>query len=110
MTAQWLRRIQLLDINCRQAVPHRQINGFEALLIQFFKIRQAQAPYVELSEGCLTNRETCNPQVVNAVAAAVQKAGAFQVGQKTVNRARRQPRQYCTLFSGESARRFTEEL
>src|ERR1700682_1630436 len=110
MNAQWLRRIQLFDINCRQAVPHRQMNGFARLLIQFLKIRQAQTPYVELAESCLANRETCNPQVVNPVAAAVQKAGAFQVHQKTVDRAHRQPRKYCNLLRSESACRFTEEL
>src|SRR5258708_4897203 len=86
------------------------MDGFARLLIQFLKIRQAQAPYVEVSESCLTNRETCNPQVVNAVAAAVQKAGAFQVRQKTVDRARRQPRRHRNLLRSESARRFTEEL
>src|SRR6202023_3515271 len=106
----WFREIPAFDKNSRQAVPHRQMNGFARLLIQFLKIRQAQTPYVELAESCLTNRETGNPQVVNPVAAAVQKAGAFQVHQKTVDRAHGRPRRYFNLLRSESACRFTEEL
>src|SRR5271157_1674377 len=86
------------------------MNGFASLPVQFLKIRQAHPANVELTQSRLANRETSDSQVIHAVPAAVQKACTFQIRQKTMNRAHRQPRPPRHLLRGESVRRLTEDL
>src|SRR5450631_1018795 len=110
MNAQLLRGIQFLDIDGRQSVPHREVDGLASLLVQLLQIWQAQAPDIELADGSLSNRKTCNSEAMVAFSVAVQETRSDQVGQKTVNRAHWKPRQSCHLLGGESSRGFAEEM
>jgi len=86
------------------------MNCLARLLIQFVKMRQAEAADIKLAERRLADREASNSKMVNSVSSAVQKARPFQIGQEAVHGADRQTGQPRDLLGGQPARRFTEQL
>jgi hypothetical protein len=91
-------------------MPHRQVDGFARLMIQFLKIWLAEAANIELAKRSLPDGETCNSQAVNAVSATVQKSRAMQVHQEAVHRTDWQAGKTRDLLRSQSARRFAEEV
>ena len=79
-------------------MPHRQVNGFTRLTIQFLQIRQAEAADVELSESGLPNCKARNSQSVNPISTAIQESRAVQIYQETVYRADREAGKSCDLL------------
>ena len=77
------------------------MDGFARLPVQLLKVRQAHPANIELAQSHLADRKTGDSEVVDAVPAAVQKARAFQVRQKTVDRTHRQPGPARNLLRGE---------
>src|SRR6476661_4349044 len=73
-------------------------------------MRQAQAPDVQLACGRLSDGETRDPEMVDALDIAVQESAADQIRQEPVNRADWQSRQTRHLFRGQPSRGFAEEM
>src|SRR5580658_7388491 len=86
------------------------MNRFPGLPIKFFKIWEAYAANIELTQSCLADGEARDSQLVDAISAAVQECCTFQVGQEAVNCTYRQPRAARNLFGREAVRRLAEEL
>ena len=86
------------------------MNGFARLAIQFLKIREAHPSKIKLTQRRLADRKARDSQLVYAIPAAVQEARIFQVNQKTMDCAYRQPRAARNLFRSKSVRRLAEEL
>jgi hypothetical protein len=91
-------------------MPHRQVDGFTGLMIQFLEIWQTEPANIELAKSGLPDRETRNSQVVNPVSTTVQKSRAVQIHQETVYRADRKAGKTRNLLRRESAGRFAEEM
>src|ERR1700686_1284292 len=110
MNAQRFGGVQFLHIHGGQSVPHGEVDGFAGLLVQFPQIGQAQASDIKLVYGGLSNRETRDSKLMGALSIAVQEACSDQIGEKTVNRAYRKPRQSRHLLRSESLRRFAKKM
>jgi len=91
-------------------MPHRQVDGFTRLMIQFLKIWQTEPANIELAKSGLPDREARNSQVVNPVSSTVQKSRAMQVHQEAVYCADRKAGKTRNLLRSESAWRFAEEM
>ena len=91
-------------------MPHRQMNGFARLPVQFLKVWQTDAANIELSHSRLADGETRDPQVIHPVSTAVQKTRAFQIREKTVDRTHRQPGTFGHMFRREPVRRLAENV
>ena len=62
------------------------MNGLTRLLVQLLKVGKTEPANVELAQCGLADREAGDSEMVYAVASAVQKSGAVQIGQKAVYR------------------------
>jgi hypothetical protein len=88
-------------------MPHREVNGFARLPVQFLKVRQARAANIELTQSCLPIAKHAIPRI-HSLSAAVQKSRTFQVRQKTVDRTHPQPGPFRHMLRREPVRRLAE--
>jgi hypothetical protein len=103
-------RIEFLDIHRGQAVPHRQVDGFTRLMVQFLKIWQTEPANIELPKSGLPDREARNSQVADRVSTTIQKSRAMQIHQEAVYRAHGKAGKTRNLLGSESAWRFAEQM
>src|ERR1700733_13485124 len=86
------------------------MNGLAGLPIRFPKKRRSNQADIELAQRGLSEGETSNAQVVDAVPPAVQEARTLKICQETVDRTYGQSGTPGNLLRREALRGFAEQL